>query len=330
MGNVPLVGGLGVWLFFVLSGFLITRILIRERELVELGDKTPVQALSKFYWRRTLRIFPIYYVLLAAVATLAIFMPLQHATGREYLAYVTYTTNLLVWRTDQWPGSFSHLWSLAVEEQFYLGFAPLILLIPRRWSALVCFVMVLLGLGVKIALVLAHQDVVRLFVESFTNFSIMALGGLTGVVSQGRRVPAWIGRAQVQAGLMTAIGLSAVVLAMTGASLVTWGGFIPALCALLILAVEQGQDTWIVRVLDTWPMRSLGMVSYGFYLFHNFIPTSLVSKSLGHVGVHNAFVTEGVQFALAVGLATASWVMIEKPLSRFKDGVPFRQAAARA
>ena len=322
MAKIPVVGGLGVWLFFVLSGFLITRILIEERERVELGETTPMAALTQFYWRRTIRIFPIYYLLLAAIALVALVIPIQHGTAGEYLSYVTYTTNLLVWHVDHWLGSFSHLWSLAVEEQFYLAFAPLILLTPRRWSVAICVALLLVGLGVKAAMALAHQDVTRLLVESSANFSIMALGGLTGIASLRPQALSWTGRAWVQAGLMAAIGLSAAVLAFTGTSLVTWGTFIPLLCALLIIGVERGQETWVVAALDLWPLRSLGRVSYGFYLFHNFIPTSLMEKALSHVGVHNAVVTEAMQFALATALATASWLLVEKPISRLKGGLP--------
>ena len=101
--------GTGVHLFFVLSGYLITRILLRIRTA-----DSRAAGLRAFYIRRALRIFPAYYLWVAfAVATL----PSVAATWPWHVGYLS---NLLIYRQHEWAGPVSHWWSLAVEEQFYL------------------------------------------------------------------------------------------------------------------------------------------------------------------------------------------------------------------
>src|SRR5665213_1037330 len=120
-------GGLGVFLFFVLSGFLITGILLRGREAIETQGIALREVTRTFYIRRFLRILPVYYVVLFSTAIL---LP---NTRRLFWWHFTYTTNL--WYGVHWfdyvPGA--HFWSLAVEEQFYLAWPWLVLLTPRRF-----------------------------------------------------------------------------------------------------------------------------------------------------------------------------------------------------
>ena len=114
--------GAGVHLFYVLSGFLITGILLEVRQQHQRGA-----ALRTFYIRRALRIFPAFYLTLA-FAWWAEVPPL-----RETLAWhATYLSNAQIVLTETWPGAISHFWSLAVEEQFYLLWPWLIVFVPER------------------------------------------------------------------------------------------------------------------------------------------------------------------------------------------------------
>src|SRR5262245_12093123 len=112
-------GPLGVDLFFAISGFLITTLLLRER------DERTID-LRSFYVRRTLRIFPLYYVVLGAFIAHAIFFRAPGAPRDHFLAslpsYATYTSNWFVDNAVSHAVVFSFAWSLATEEQFYLGF----------------------------------------------------------------------------------------------------------------------------------------------------------------------------------------------------------------
>src|SRR5215218_136502 len=118
----------GVRLFFVLSGFLITGILLGEREAADAAPHRRISAIRRFYARRFLRIFPIYYLTLAVVLVTAV-----SPARRIWPWLFTYTTNIYAWHRLDWPGPVGHLWTLAVEEQFYLVWPWFLLFVPRKW-----------------------------------------------------------------------------------------------------------------------------------------------------------------------------------------------------
>ena len=115
--------GAGVHLFYVLSGFLITGILLDVRERAD-----RVAGLKAFYIRRALRIFPAFYLTLA-LAWIADVPPVRET----FWWHALYLSNVQIVVSGEWPGAISHFWSLAVEEQFYLLWPWLIVWVPRRW-----------------------------------------------------------------------------------------------------------------------------------------------------------------------------------------------------
>src|ERR1700751_5489185 len=188
-------GAVGVWSFFALSGFLITRILARAREDAESGRSAIWPGLRRFYLRRTARIFPVYYALLSFALILSLFVYVDNFWAREKVAYIFYATNILIILRNGWIGDFGHLWSLAVEEQYYLLFAPLVLFLPRRGTALLCVAMTAAGLSTFAALHLTHAKLIVIYVNPLVNFGILGFGGLVGLASlnpASAAVPAWL------------------------------------------------------------------------------------------------------------------------------------------
>src|SRR5262249_7626528 len=133
-------GWIGVQLFFVLSGFLITSILIEAREKFALGGY-----LKQFYIKRILRIFPIYYLYLAALACLffALRTPASLPADLPYL--LTYVYNYRR-ATEQVTKSmmYVHLWSLSIEEQFYLFWPFVVFFLSKKWLAKLCAALILI------------------------------------------------------------------------------------------------------------------------------------------------------------------------------------------
>jgi peptidoglycan/LPS O-acetylase OafA/YrhL len=121
-------GGIGVRCFFVLSGFLITGILLRARDLIDAARTTRGFQVRQFYIRRSLRIFPIYYLTLIVACALGL-----QVVRDTFWWHAGYLSNFYIASTGIWHGYISHLWSLSVEEQFYLIWPALILAAPRRW-----------------------------------------------------------------------------------------------------------------------------------------------------------------------------------------------------
>lgn len=316
-------GAVGVWTFFALSGFLITRILARAREDVEAGRSAIWPALRRFYLRRTARIFPVYYALLSTALILSLFVYVDDFWIREKLAYIFYATNILIGMRGGWIGDFGHLWSLAVEEQYYLLFAPLVLLLPRRGAAPLCVAMMAAGLATFVALHMAHAPLIVVYVNPLVNFGLLGFGGLVGLASLkpgSGAVPAWLTGGPAQAA--TAACLIAGPMALGGwlTEWLTYGPAIVLLAGLLLFQVFHGQGSWFVALLETAPLRLVGRVSYAAYLFHPFIHFSTLQHVLGAGGLrlqapHPVQVL--VELAATLLLCAVSWRLLEAPVIRW-------------
>ncbi|MGU3538820.1 acyltransferase family protein [Methylobacterium sp. A54F] len=302
-------GSAGVWLFFVLSGFLITRILAREREAVEAGDLTPGRALAAFYGRRTARIAPVYYVFLAVLTALSLHGLVDLGeTGRQVANWL-YLTDLYVERHG-WGTDLGHLWSLAVEEQFYIVFAPLVLYLPRARLGATCAGLVGLGILSHVVLWRAGGDRVAFDVNPLVNLTLLALGGLAGLAA-GRPLPRLLrGSAAMVLALLIFV-LLPLVAAPTGLWLML-GRVSGLLVALLLVQIVQNQEAVAVRLLDTPILRGIGLVSYGAYLFHPVVHAGRLLAPLGLAPTPAAGVV--LDLAISLALAAASWRLFERPL----------------
>jgi peptidoglycan/LPS O-acetylase OafA/YrhL len=306
-------GSLGVQLFFVLSGFLITRLLL----LNETGSRR--HDLAVFYARRTLRIFPLYYLVLVVLLLAG---RLDHPWW-----HFLYLHNILMFLEPALtPGATGHFWSLSVEEQFYLLFPLVLLLTPGRYR-------VLLLLGLLVGSSLSRMTLHALFPESRYWALLPVQGqylvwgcfaGLFDVAQRSRPVPV---------GPLLAAGLALHALASADQFGLLLGrpnatGLCPTLhgvgFALVVLALWLLPDGRLMRLLTLAPFVYLGKISYGLYVFHNFcygVDVPLV-EALPWLGVVPGPV---LVFAVVVLLASLSWHLFEAPINRLKDWVPYRR-----
>ncbi|GAB7535604.1 acyltransferase family protein [Burkholderia sp. 22PA0099] len=337
------VGQLGVWLFFLISGYLIIGELHRARLAVEHGTSTRRYALSLFLAKRALRIYPVYYLLLAALA-IAHATVYQRGVDLGLAWHAVFLSNFWIGVVKQgWPGSTSHFWSLAVEQQFYLA-APVVLLTTRASRHLACCaVAVALGAAGHLLLYDANASQVLIYAFSPWNFSLIALGGIGGIAAN--RAGGLAGLRIMRAPLahwLPWLATAAVALLVT---LPAWApplsgiddgladvGLGAALGALLLCVVAL-PDHPMVDGLEWTPLAYLGTISYGFYLFHNLIPS--------HFGVWPALdarldlppavddaLPVVLQFAVAVGLAHLSWRYFERRLLGYRE--PVKRGLQRA
>ncbi|WP_293377462.1 acyltransferase [Phenylobacterium sp.] len=302
-------GHVAVLLFFALSGYLIVGGLHSDRVGVEAGQRSVFTALRDFIRRRTLRIFPIYYLalgVLAALSALGLWSGWSWEAAPWHLLYLSNVYQAYVLGT--WQDTFGHLWSLAIEEQFYLFAAPTLLLIPARRHAVVCAVVVAVGACVGLAHVAQGASRIVWVTDSMANFAFLAMGGFARTALSRWRMPAakWIA---------PACGLALLGLGLVRANdPVNWRmglGMLEAglAAAGLILALADSQDSLLVRFLEWRPLAALGVVSYAFYLYTDFL--WFAPPWAGPVG-HAAAMA--VNFMGGLALATASWWLIEKPL----------------
>jgi peptidoglycan/LPS O-acetylase OafA/YrhL len=316
-------GHVGVWLFFVLSGFLITRILADERSRIEQGHSTIWACTRRFYIRRAARIFPAYYLLLAVIAVISLFVQFDYFGPVAKIAYVTFTTNLLVEVRGYWAGDFGHLWSLAVEAQFYILLAPLILLLPRSRTAMLCVLMIAVGVAARLLLESVSVWEPGIGLNSFVNFSLFGLGGLAGL-NMLRPLPPALTRGSAQ--LVTlAVFIAVPALFGSYSHWIVEGKLDALVAALLLVQIVQGQNSWFVGVLNWAPLRYIGRISYGAYLVHPFIHVAPLAETLG-VSVPWSIAT-ALEYAATIAIAGASWRYMERPVIAWAARVTTREPA---
>ena len=319
-------GSAGVRLFFVLSGFLITGILLRARAQAAAAGAGRGQVLRAFYARRFLRIFPPYYGVLA----LALLLGLPQV--RETLAWhLAYLSNFFA-ATHGWPQPYlGHLWSLSVEEQFYLVWPAVILFTPRRWLPAALVGTVCVGPPARLVFTALVGDPIRGGTVPLTCLDSLGLGALLALAHQsGPGARARLRRACFGAG-------AALFLAVLGASLLKVGaGFRVAgkelafalLFTWLVDRADAGFGGPARRLLEWRPLVYAGGISYGIYLYHEFLPPLLhrldpwlpaaLRFPAGHGPVRLLYVA-----AATLPVAALSWHLFEKPLNGLKGRFPY-------
>jgi peptidoglycan/LPS O-acetylase OafA/YrhL len=329
-----LVGGyLGVDLFFVLSGFLITRNLLVEHASTGRID------LRAFWVRRARRLFPALLAVVVAVALVACVLasPAERARVRaDGLATLGYVANWHAiaagqsyWDLFSAPSPFAHAWSLAIEEQFYLVW-PLVAWLalraarPRRSLGLVALA---LGLGSAAALArtFEHLGSDRAYLGTDTRAAALLAGAALACALHGRRP---LGRRAVA--LLDVLGVAALVaLAFAWVRLeghdpfVYRGGLWLTEVAVLVLLVcaSEPTESRVARVLAARPLVAIGVVSYGIYLVHWPIFVALAPGRFGLVGAKLTL----VRLALTTIAAFLSYRHLEEPIRR--RGLPFGRPA---
>ena len=321
-------GRLGVHLFYVLSGFLITGILLEAREI---AGTSRWFAARQFYIRRFLRIFPLFYATL--LVTYVVDVP---GVQQTIWWHVSYLSNVYVSRLGFWPDIISHFWSLAVEEQFYLTWAWLILFLPHRWLLRVLLAFIYSAPLFRLAGHILSVSPVSVYVLPVSSFDSLGVGALLAFLSRFRntnpfsleqfaRTTAWLGIAVL------------VLLEILKRSL----GDGPLVAALQIglkgtaLAFVYGWIVWraslgfrgpVGAVLQWRPVAYLGRISYGVYMFNPFM-FGLLGWSLSVVSLASFMDVPVLRLALLVvltiGLAAVSWKFFERPINRLRRYVRY-------
>ncbi|WP_161792418.1 acyltransferase family protein [Croceibacterium mercuriale] len=317
-------GHLGVRLFFVLSGFLITGILLEQRPA---GSPAPLGPLLRsFYARRILRLFPTYYLMLATGVALNV----EGVRGTS-LYHATFLSNLWYARHPDWePWTTVHLWTLAVEEQFYLVWPLVILLLPRRWLLAALVATIAGGIAFRILCNLIWPGMPPQDVLMPAMMDALALGGLiAALVHRQAGDPAARERLLQRLG-----GASLLCLALVGASVLIqlpyaitdFACTVPM--AFLVLAARHGIPGAIGRALAWRPVRYLGRISYGLYIWHIFAWVFLIAVLPGLDWGKPGPATFVVATLVAIAMGAASWHWVEQPFNRLKHLFPYARGTA--
>jgi peptidoglycan/LPS O-acetylase OafA/YrhL len=333
-------GWSGVDLFFVLSGFLITGILVDSR-----GTK---HYFRNFYARRALRIMPLYC---GFVAVLLLIYPRvggpevanEAAVLQQNQAWIwTHTVNWLVARTGNFltatPLATGGFWSLSIEEQFYLVWPVVVLLTPRRHLLRLCISLIAAAALTRFVMVAAGASWAAIFTVTFARMDAIAMGAAIAVVVRSAGGLSAIRQLALVVGAIALLALGAgEILSRTslapGANLALairctlfvwlWG-------ALVVATLTASPGGVLHRVTHTRILQTFGLYSYALYLFHGHmdrLARSIGFDPRGGVAAGGTVLPRQLAYlavatAVSLGLAWSSWHLFEKQFLKLKVFFP--------
>lgn len=308
-------GWAGVDVFFVLSGYLITRLLSQELEA------TGTVNLLGFYLRRARRLMPVFLAMLAIL--LPLILTFHHQRADWTRAWVIAAAYLMNWsRAFGWgpDGGFGHTWSLAEEEQFYLLWPLLFIFIWRRRPLIWIVGLIVASVCWRIFLVIQGAPFVRIYNGFDTHSSPLLIGCALGILqflpSQTRSLSrtwfVWV----------LAFAMVVVALPITSVGAETIG--ISAISGIAVMLIALSGNGPLHYVLSAAPLRFTGKISYALYLWHYPLLVLMLPKW--------NWMNPIIPLALAYGIATISYFTIEAYFRRRSQApqktlVPFRIAA---
>jgi len=310
-------GMAGVTLFFVLSGFLITRILLRSRIKSESLNQSKFHSLKQFYIRRTLRIFPIYYI------TIFILLIFNTNNIRQIFTwFLTYTSNIYFYLIQNWAGSLSHLWTLAVEEQFYIIWPFIMLFVPKRFLFKTIVIIISTGPVFRTVIFLfsngspAASDFIHILTPScMDSFGMGAL--LAYALIYNLKIIDFL-KSKLS---LISIGCIIVIIVLLFTeenilSVLLFRFCVSVISLFIISKALTGFKGTLRYVFDNKALIYFGKISYGLYLYHKFIPSLL---SIFELPVPENMFLKFISYSLMlIAIASVSWYLIEKPVNGLK------------
>ncbi len=322
-------GWIGVDLFFVLSGFLITGILIDARE--------SKHYFRNFYARRTLRIFPLYYGVLAIFFVLAPHLSWYSSQGvaeatRYQAWYWLYASNFLIAFKEDWIfEQFTHFWSLSVEEHFYLIWPAIVYFVAPRKLSWVCVGFIIGALVLRE--IFEQMEFSTFYAHLLTPSRVdsLAMGALIAVAARkGGGLTSLIKPARIIL-FLCAIVIGVIYLCVhdfnPSRQIVRTAGFTTLAIffgAALILSVTARPGSLTGKILGGRFLRFFGKYSYALYIFHvlivpplrEWVPAERLAKTIG--ALPGLLVHIAACFAASIALALLSWNLFEKWFLKLK------------
>jgi peptidoglycan/LPS O-acetylase OafA/YrhL len=276
----------GVKLFFVLSGFLITGILLSA------GFALDIAPVRRALW------------------------PLA-----------TFTFNGHMIAQGFYEPNYAHFWSLSVEQQFYMFWPWIILIAPRRWLLPAACAMITAGPVYRILQALmgdADRLGLTAYISTWTSLDALGFGALLAMARQepwGASLHPSLGRFGVPLAVVALVAI--VVSGSLRADLLLWDTAAGVIFLWLIWGAAEGFTGTAGRLLGWKPLLHLGMVSYGAYVYHPFVPEFChwAAATLGWHALADPWILAGLTFIVTIVTATLSWRYIEAPINRLKRHV---------
>lgn len=322
-------GALGVNVFFVLSGFLITEILLINRCKAEESITSKRHVLKSFYVRRVLRIFPIYY--LTILLTIILSRNLSLAISRnEILSNITYTSNFFIYVTKSWPFSSLHFWSLAVEEQFYLAWPLILLFWPGKYLIPVMLSFIATGLVSQLLI----TDYEFGYLPTNTCLDCFGAGGLIACIVVYH--PGYLSKMYRLLTISCIVGVAVLVLCSMVNFYLPSTRFIHAIISgwlISYILIRKGKKSLLMSFLSSRLLIAIGKVSYGIYLYH--LLYVYIANKLWYRYIYDHYspfigkqfepwIFTLVNFVILYFICWLSWKFVERPILSLKRKFEYR------
>ena len=313
---------IGVNTFFVLSGFLITNILLHNKDRAEALNHSKVLVLKNFFFRRALRIFPIYFLVVFTLYLLG--EGRIHNINAEIGYLLSFTINFHFASLKYFGDFTAHLWSLAVEEQFYLVWPWLALCLPRKYLPVAIGLFILTGF--------TSQLFIKDHFDYLTTYSCLDAFGLGALLS-------WVYVYYLHHLKKTFRVFSVLVIVYVSFTILYLLNLLPILpptrtlvsllavwlIAYIMVKLQANKNHKFTFLLNNTKLIFLGKISYGVYLYHFYIPylgirlVNGLQKLLPAFLQPYSFIFIGIGiFSLIIIFSWLSWRFIEMPIMRLK------------
>ncbi|MCM0081376.1 acyltransferase [Geomonas sp. Red32] len=315
-------GGRGVDLFYVISGYLIAWLLLKEKE------KYGAVSLKKFYYRRMLRILPAFYAFLAGywIICQIFFTDLRKDLHESMLIAGTYSTNFMMGWFNR-NVLMAHTWSLSLEEQFYLFFPAMIAFLSRRQATFMAALVVVATPLYRLAIyhpTLLDRLPLRFAYSPDTRFDTIIWGCLIALIMRDEKGKQWLEaifcRPVTVAAAVLVMAVNCYFSSISKGFMATAGYSLSAASfSFLLLFILVREDHFLNKLMSVKPMQVTGRLSYALYLWH---PAALgISSKIVHkLHLPAQPVSEVCLYLLlSFSLAAASYWIIEQPFLRLKD-----------
>lgn len=306
------IGNYGVDVFFVLSGFLISRGLFFQ---IKSGENNNSHILKNFFFKRCLRIFPVYYTLL-----LFLFLT-KGIIGNNFreniLWYVFYGANYLNYFQNKWFGALAHFWSLSVEEQFYVFFPILLIFIFKK--RILLLLIIFISVGTLYPFFISGNSAVL----TLSCINAFGIGGLLAYIEIYKS--SFIFRFY-RCTLFLSIP---ILLLLIVHNLFITISFFPERLAISVIAIFiithcllKPTSFAVSKILNNSFLNFIGIISYGIYLYHNIVPKywnfALHKLNINFNNYQFSYIEFFLQTSFIIILSYFSWILLEKPILNLK------------
>ena len=305
--------GFGVDIFFLISGFLITYLLLKEKEV------TGKISFKDFYIRRTLRIWPLYYFIIA-LGPFLVKLTNSHPEP-NYLANIFFVGNFNIIKTQTWIFPFAHYWSICIEEHFYLIWPFLIAFIPNKKLPVVFSFVIFTSIMFRLFMVQNGYNYYYFYLHTLSRFDVLAIGALFAY---------WYFTKPFQVNIPGTIRLLLYVLLIL-LSFVdhihsyenTFNATIKKYFYIAIASIAIGSFLFGKNNKFAFKKRNIlhyfGKISYGIYMYHNVLILVIVKNIMPPIHSSSQLVFTIILYVLCLVIPIISYELIEKPFLKLKS-----------